>query len=59
VSSSRGRFETLARKLKAAIESGELGRLLWVSANTFCTARTLITALAPGAGTWAQEEAAC
>jgi UDP-N-acetyl-2-amino-2-deoxyglucuronate dehydrogenase len=31
----QGRFEPLALTLKAAIESGALGRLLWVSANTF------------------------
>jgi predicted dehydrogenase len=31
----QGRFEPLAIRLKAAIDSGELGQLLWVSANTF------------------------
>jgi predicted dehydrogenase len=31
----QGRFEPLALQLKTAIDSGELGQLLWVSANTF------------------------
>jgi predicted dehydrogenase len=31
----QGRFEPLALQLKTAIDAGELGQLLWVSANTF------------------------
>ena len=31
---SQSRFEPLARRLKALIDDGKLGRLMWVSANT-------------------------
>lgn len=51
----QGRFEPLAIKLKKAIDSGELGRLLWVSANVFWHRTDAYYDSAPWRGTWASE----
>jgi predicted dehydrogenase len=51
----QGRFEPLAIQLKTAIDSGELGRLLWVSANVFWHRTDEYYSSAPWRGTWAKE----
>jgi UDP-N-acetyl-2-amino-2-deoxyglucuronate dehydrogenase len=51
----QGRFEPLAIQLKAAIDSGELGRILWVSANTFWHRTDAYYRSGPWRGTWAHE----
>jgi predicted dehydrogenase len=52
---SQGRFEPLAKKLKAAIDSKELGKLLWVSANVFWYRTDEYYKSAPWRGTWKGE----
>lgn len=52
---SQGRFEPLAVQLKTAIDSGELGRLLWVSANVFWHRTDAYYSTAPWRGTWDRE----
>ncbi len=51
----QGRFEPLALKLKSAMDSGELGRILWVSANTLWHRTDAYYNSAPWRGTWAYE----
>ncbi len=51
----QGRFEPLALRLKSAIESDELGRLLWVSANTFWHRTDAYYDTGIWRGTWAYE----
>jgi len=51
----QGRFEPLALQLKTAIDSGELGQLLWVSANTFWHRTDAYYRSGAWRGTWAHE----
>ncbi len=51
----QSRFERLTRALKAGIEAGELGRLLWCSANTVWFRSDEYYRSAPWRGTWAHE----
>jgi UDP-N-acetyl-2-amino-2-deoxyglucuronate dehydrogenase len=52
---SQGRFEPLAVQLKNAIDTGELGRLLWVSATVLWHRSDAYYKTAPWRGTWARE----
>jgi predicted dehydrogenase len=52
---SQGRFEPLAVKLKTAIDAGELGQLLWVSANVLWHRTDAYYSTAPWRGTWDRE----
>ncbi len=49
------RFEPLSRKLKSIVDSGKLGRLLWVSANAIWYRTDEYYRSAPWRGTWAHE----
>lgn len=51
----QGRFEPLVLQLKTAIDSGELGQLLWVSANTFWHRTDEYYRSGDWRGTWAHE----
>jgi UDP-N-acetyl-2-amino-2-deoxyglucuronate dehydrogenase len=53
--SFQGRFEPLSLKLKAGLEAGKIGRLLWASANTLWHRTDAYYASAPWRGTWAHE----
>jgi UDP-N-acetyl-2-amino-2-deoxyglucuronate dehydrogenase len=52
---SQGRFEPLAIKLKNALDSGELGKLLWVSANVFWHRTDVYYSSASWRGSWKYE----
>ena len=49
------RFESLSRQLKSLIDSGKLGRLLWMSANQIWYRTDEYYRSAPWRGTWARE----
>lgn len=49
------RFETLSHKLKALIQDGKLGRLLWVSTTAIWYRTDAYYRSAPWRGTWAHE----
>lgn len=51
----QSRFEPLSIRLKAALDSGRLGRLLWASANTLWYRSDEYYRSGPWRGTWAQE----
>jgi UDP-N-acetyl-2-amino-2-deoxyglucuronate dehydrogenase len=51
----QGRFEPLSIRLKAALDAGRLGRLLWVSANTLWHRTDAYYRSGPWRGTWAHE----
>jgi len=51
----QSRFESLSRQLKAALDAGRLGRLLWVSANTLWHRTDEYYRSGPWRGTWAHE----
>ena len=51
----QGRFEPLSLRLKAALDAGRLGRLLWVSANTLWHRTDGYYRSGPWRGTWAHE----
>lgn len=51
----QGRFEPLTLKLKAGLETGKLGRLLWSSANTLWLRTDAYYRTGPWRGTWAHE----
>jgi predicted dehydrogenase len=51
----QGRFEPLSLRLKAGLDAGKIGRLLWASANTLWLRTDAYYASAPWRGTWAHE----
>lgn len=51
----QGRFEPLSVKLKAALDAGRLGRLLWASANTLWHRTDAYYRSGSWRGTWAHE----
>ncbi len=51
----QSRFERLSRRLKALIDDGALGRLLWVSANTVWYRTDAYYRSGPWRGTWEHE----
>ncbi len=51
----QSRFEPLSLRLKDALDSGRLGRLLWASANTLWYRSAEYYRSGPWRGTWAQE----
>jgi predicted dehydrogenase len=51
----QGRFEPLSLKLKAGLDAGRIGALLWASANTLWHRTDAYYASAPWRGTWAHE----
>ena len=51
----QSRFEPLSQQLKAALDAGQLGRLLWVSANTLWHRTDEYYRSGPWRGTWARE----
>lgn len=51
----QGRFEPLSLKLKAALDNGRLGRLLWCSANTLWLRTDDYYRSGPWRGSWAHE----
>ncbi len=51
----QGRFEPLSKKLKADVEAGRLGTLLWTSSNTVWYRSDEYYRSAPWRGTWAHE----
>lgn len=51
----QSRFEPLSIRLKAALDSGRLGRLLWASANTLWYRSDEYYRSGPWRGTWAHE----
>lgn len=53
--SFQGRFEPLSLRLKAGLDAGRIGRLLWASANTLWHRTDAYYASAPWRGTWAHE----
>jgi len=51
----QGRFEPLSLKLKAGLDAGKVGRLLWSSANTLWLRTDAYYRTGPWRGTWAHE----
>lgn len=51
----QGRFEPLSLKLKAGLDAGKVGRLLWSSANTLWPRTDAYYRTGPWRGTWAHE----
>ncbi len=51
----QGRFEPLSTRLKAALDGGRLGRLLWSSANTLWHRTDAYYRSGPWRGSWAHE----
>lgn len=51
----QSRFEPLSLRLKAALDAGRLGRLLWASANTLWHRTDAYYRSGPWRGTWAHE----
>ena len=51
----QGRFEPLSVRLKAVLDAGRLGRLLWASANTLWHRTDAYYQSGPWRGTWAHE----
>lgn len=51
----QGRFEPLSAKLKAGLDEGKIGRLLWSSANTLWHRTDAYYRSGPWRGTWAHE----
>lgn len=51
----QGRFEPLAAELKALVDSGRLGRLLWASSHTVWYRDAAYYRSKPWRGTWAEE----
>ncbi len=51
----QSRFEPLSIRLKAALDAGRLGRLLWTSANTLWHRTDAYYRSGPWRGTWAHE----
>lgn len=51
----QGRFEPLAAELKALLDGGRLGRLLWASSNTVWYRDDAYYRSKPWRGTWAEE----
>jgi predicted dehydrogenase len=51
----QGRFEPLSVKLKAGLDAGRIGRMLWTSANTLWHRTDAYYRSGPWRGTWAHE----